>query len=100
MTKFLPIEEAVAKIHSGSLLAMSGNNHKSSMAITRELVRQNVGDLKLVFTPAGGINGDMLIGAGLVTAVETGSLTFGESGLAPNYRRVAKEGGIAAMDTT
>ena len=48
MTKFLPIEEAVAKIHSGSLLAMSGNNHKSSMAITRELVRQNVGDLKLV----------------------------------------------------
>ena len=70
MTKFLPIEEAVAKIHSGSLLAMSGNNHKSSMAITRELVRQNVGDLKLVFTPAGGINGDMLIGAGLVTAVE------------------------------
>lgn len=100
MPKVLSLSDAAAKIKSGSLVVTSGMNDRSSMAMIRELIRQKIDDLTLVFTPAGGINGDMLIGAHAVKAIETGSLTFGERGLAPNYRRVAKAGGIAALDST
>ena len=100
MTRIVSIEEAGNRFKDGMLIATTGNNDSSSMALTREIVRRGIKDLTLVFTPAGGIQGDMLIGAGAVKAIDTGSLTFGERGFAPNYRRVAKAGGIAALDST
>ncbi len=100
MTRIVSIEEAGNRFRDGMLIATTGGNDRSSMALTREIVRRGIKDLTLVFTPAGGLQGDMLIGAGAVTAIDTGSLTFGERGFAPNYRRVAKEGGIAALDST
>ncbi len=100
MARIVSIEEAGNRFKDGMLIAMTGGNDRASMALTREIVRRGIKDLNLVFTPAGGIQGDMLIGAGAVASIDTGSLTFGERGLAPNYRRVAKEGGIAALDST
>ena len=100
MARLVSIEEAGNRFRDGMLIATTGGNDRSSMALTREIVRRGVKDLTLVFTPAGGINGDMLIGAGAVASIDTGSLTFGERGFAPNYRRVAKAGGIAALDST
>ncbi len=100
MTRIVSIEEAGNRFKDGMLIATTGGNDQSSMALTREIVRRGITDLTLVFTPAGGIQGDMLIGAGAVKAIDTGSLTFGERGFAPNYRRVAKAGGIAALDST
>jgi glutaconate CoA-transferase subunit A len=100
MPKFVSVEEAGVKIKDGMLIATAGGNEKSSMAMVREIVRQGVKGLRLVFTPAGGINGDMLIGAGAVKSVDTGGLNFGEFGRAPNYGRVSKAGKIEAMDST
>ena len=100
MTKVVSLSEAAAKIKNGDLIAIGGNNSESPMAMVREIVRQGTTGLRLVFVPAGGINGDLLIGAGAASSVETGSLTFGERGLAPNYRRFAKAGKIEALDST
>lgn len=100
MTKFVELSDAAAKVKDGDLIAIGGNNDHAPMAMVREIVRQGTTGLRLVFVPAGGINGDMLMGAGAANWVETGSLTFGERGLAPNYRRLASAGKIEALDST
>lgn len=100
MTKFVELSDAAAKVKDGDLIAIGGNNDHAPMAMVREIVRQGTTGLRLVFVPAGGINGDMLMGAGSANWVETGSLTFGERGLAPNYRRLASAGKIEALDST
>ena len=100
MTKFVELSEAASKIKDGDLVAIGGNNARSPMAMVREIIRQGVTGLRLVFVPAGGINGDMLMGAGAANSVDTGSLTFGEKGLAPNYRRLASAGQVQALDST
>jgi acyl CoA:acetate/3-ketoacid CoA transferase alpha subunit len=100
MTKFVELSDAASKVKAGDLIAIGGNNDHSPMAIVREIIRQGATGLRLVFVPAGGINGDMLMGAGSANWVETGSLTFGERGFAPNYRRLASAGKIKALDST
>lgn len=98
--QFVSLSEAASQVESGSLIAMSGGIDKAPMAMVREIIRHNVTGLRMVFVPAGGLNGDMLMGAGAAKSVETGSLTMGEYGLAPNYRRLAKQGKIQALDST
>lgn len=71
-----------------------------SMAMTAALIAHGAGDLDLVCVPTGGLQPDMLIGAGLVRSIETSAMTLGEAGGAPCFNRAVKNGAITVRDAT
>ncbi len=91
---FVTLAEAVVDVPSGSKVAIGGAMVMSPMAFVREMVRQEKRDLDLVVVPIGGINADMLIGAGCVRSVEFPQISLGEYGMAPNFRRAVEAGKI------
>lgn len=96
--QFVPLSEAAAAVPSGSKIAVGGAMVMSPMSFVRELIRQGKQDLDLVAVPIGGINVDMLVGAGAVRSVEFPQVSMGEFGMAPNFRRAAETGAIRTRE--
>ena len=92
--QFLSLSEAAAAVPSGSKVAVGGAMVMSPMSLVREWIRQGKRDLDLVVIPIGGINVDMLVGAGAVRSVEFPQISMGEFGMAPNFRRAVQAGRI------
>lgn len=92
--RFVSLSEAVSAVPSGSKVAIGGAMAMSPMAAVREMVRQGKADLDLVAVPIGGINVDMMVGAGCVRTVESPQISLGEYGMAPNFRRAVEAGRI------
>lgn len=63
---YLSVEDLVARIADGALLAIPANESGVAMAATRALVRRGVKDLRLLTVPVSGIQADLLIGADAV----------------------------------
>ncbi len=93
INKIISLEEACNIVNSGDMVAFGGNVlHRAPMAFTRELIRQNKGDLKVVKT-AGAHEVDILCGAGLVQSVDAGFISYeSEYGLANFYRKSVQDG--------
>lgn len=100
MTECLNLSELIARIPSGAKLAVPVDYAGVSMAGTAEIIRQNIGGLHLICVPTGGMQVDMLVGAGLVACVETSAVSLGEAGGAPCFNRAVKQGSIKLMDAT
>ena len=96
--QFATLSEAVAEIPSGSQVVIGGAMVMSPMAVARELVRQGKKDLDLVCSPIGGINIDMLAGAGCARSVEFPQVSMGEFGMAPNFRRAVESGRLKTRE--
>ena len=96
----LAIDEAVARIRSGMMVALPPEYCGVAMAATRELLRQQTGDLHLLAVPQAGLQADLLIGAGRVATVEAAAITLGEQGPAPRFTTAVKEGAIRMVDAT
>ena len=90
----------VAGIPDGACLAIPQDAAGVSMAATRALVRRGVRDLHLVCVPVGGLQADLLIGAGCVRLVETSAVTLGEFGTGPRFAAALKAGRLAIRDAT
>lgn len=99
-TEFVDVERLVARIADGATLAISKAESGAAMAATRALVRRGAKNLRLVTLPTGGLQADLLIGAGCVAAIETSAVTLGEYGPAPCFTRAVKAGRIAIKDST
>lgn len=97
--KFASLERAVELISHGQTLAIGGAMDMAPMAIIREIIKQRKSNLDLICSPSGGINVDILIGAGLVKSIQFGQIAFGEFGGAPNFRRMAQTGQLLCKDT-
>jgi glutaconate CoA-transferase subunit A len=100
MTERLKLSELVARIPSGAKLAVPVDYAGVAMAGTAEIIRQAIGKLHLVCVPTGGMQVDMLVGAGLVSCVETSAVSLGEAGGAPCFNRAVKQGDIKLLDAT
>jgi len=98
--EFIGLEDAVSGISNGSKVVIAGAMANSPMALVRDLIRQGKKDLDLVVSPIGGINIDMLIGAGSARSIEFPQVSMGEYGLAPNFRRAAEKGRIKLFEHT
>jgi glutaconate CoA-transferase subunit A len=94
------LSRLAAQVEPGMLVALPADYAGVSMAMTWALVARGARDLRLVHVPTGGLQGDILIGAGLVAAVETSAMTLGEAGGAPCFTRAVKTGRIAVRDAT
>ncbi|MBO0755995.1 MAG: CoA synthetase, partial [Bradyrhizobiaceae bacterium] len=78
----LSLEEALAPIVDGCVLAVPREVAGAPMAATRALIRRGVRRLHLVAVPTSSLQADLLIGAGCVETLETSAVSLGELGLA------------------
>ncbi len=83
---------AVSLVQDGDLVALGGHTRNAPMTLIRELIRQGRRDLKLITTPTGGLNVDLLIGAGAATGLHFAQVVLDEFGLAPHFRQAAQAG--------
>jgi glutaconate CoA-transferase subunit A len=94
------LETLAASIPDGALLAVPKDSSGVAMAATRELARRGVRGLHLVCVPVGGLQADILIGAGAIATIETSAVTLGEFGSAPRFVAAVRAGTIRVLDAT
>jgi len=99
--KVQTLAEAAACVRDGMRLVMSANLQRPPMAFLRALVRRRVRDLRVIGVVGGDLNIDFLVGAGVVAAVDTCSVTMGEfARTGPNFERYVLAGRVRALDNT
>ena len=94
------IASLVGAIPNGAKLAIAKETSGAALAATLALARRRVCDLHLVCVPVGGLQTDILIGAGCVHTIETSAVSLGEFGAAPRFVAAVKAGKIKALDST
>jgi glutaconate CoA-transferase subunit A len=94
------LEEALAPITDGCMLAVPRETSGVAMAATRALIRRGVRRLHLVALPTSTLQADILIGAGAVETLETSAVSLGEFGPAPRFTAAILAGEIRMLDAT
>src|SRR5216117_483539 len=94
------LEEALAVITDGCVLAVPREVSGVAMAATRALVRRGIKRLALIALPTSTLQADLLIGAGAVETLETSAVSLGEFGLAPRFTAAILKGSIRMKDAT
>ena len=94
------LDEALAPINDGCVLAIPRESSGVAMAATRALIRRGVKRLSLVALPTTSLQADLLIGAGCVETIETSAVSLGEFGLAPRFTAAILAGTIKMKDAT
>ena len=100
MTWCANLDDAVALIKPDMAVAIPPEYCGVAIAATHALIRQGTGGLHLVAVPQAGLQADLLIGAGLVAAMEAAAVTLGEAGPAPCFSRAVTSGAIRMVDAT
>ena len=99
--KLTSLEQAATIVKDGTLLGLTtSTTDNAPMAFLREGIHRGVKQLRLVTLTGGGLNADLLIGAGVVAEYETCSCVLGSYGPAPNFQRALRAGLIKMKDTT
>ena len=94
------LDEALAAIPDGCVLAIPRESTGVAMAATRALIRRSIKRLNLVALPTSSLQADILIGAGCVESIETSAVSLGEFGLAPRFTAAIMAGTIKMKDAT
>lgn len=92
--------DLAAAIPDGATIALAADYSGCALAVVRELVRRKARNLKLIGCPQLGLQGDILIGAGCVDAVEAAAIGLGELGIAPAFNRIYREGRLSVTEST
>lgn len=96
----LDAETLATLIPDGASLAVAPDYSGCAMEVVRALIRRRARQLHLIGVPQVGFQGDMLIGAGCVTTLETAALTLGEYGPAPRFSAAVRAGTLRLKDAT
>ncbi len=98
------LETLAAHVSDGCVIALphalSADFSAASMVTTRVLVRRQIKDLHLIGVPALSFQADLLIGAGCVAIVESGSILLYEYGPACRFVAAQKGGNLRVKDST
>jgi glutaconate CoA-transferase, subunit A len=94
------VEEALAPVRDGIMLAVPREVAGVPMEATRALIRRGVHNLHLVTLPTSSLQADIMIGAGCVGVLETSAVSLGEFGAAPRFTAAVKSAGIRVKDAT
>jgi glutaconate CoA-transferase subunit A len=89
------LAEACDLVSDGDRIGFGGSNAlwRRPLAFARELVRQGRRDLH-VFNMIGGLEVDLLIGAGAVASTNTCYVGLDEFGHSPHFQRAARDGSV------
>jgi glutaconate CoA-transferase subunit A len=94
------LEDALAPIKDGCVLAVPRESTGVAMAATRALIRRSIKRLSLIALPTSSLQADLLIGAGCVDSIETSAVSLGEFGAAPRFTAAILAGTIRMKDAT
>ena len=94
------LDDALAPIIDGCVLAVPRESSGAAMAATRALIRRGVRQLTLIALPTSSLQADLLIGAGCVATLETSAVSLGEFGLAPRFTAAILQGTIRMKDAS
>src|SRR5215475_15849194 len=94
------LDEALAPISDGCVLAVAREQSGVAMAATRALIRRGVKRLTLIALPTSSLQADMLIGASCVETLETSAVSLGELGPAPRFTAAVTSGSLRVKDAT
>src|SRR5271154_2839844 len=94
------LDEAIAPIADGCMLAVARETSGAAMAATRALIRRGVKRLHLVALPTSTLQADLFIGAGCIETLETSAVSLGEFGPAPRFTAAILAGAITMKDAT
>src|SRR5512141_3519097 len=94
------LDDALAPIRDGCVLAVPRESTGVAMAATRALIRRGIKRLSLIALPTSSLQADLLIGAGCVETIETSAVSLGELGLAPRFTAAILAGSIKMKDAT
>lgn len=100
MTDFVTPRAMAEMIPSGCKLGLVPDDYGASPGLVRMLIDRGICDLHVVCAPIGGMQVDMLIGAGAVATLETSAVSLGEAGGAPCFSRAVRDGSIRLRDAT
>src|SRR4051795_3659876 len=88
------LDDALAPIGDGCVLAVPRESSGVAMAATRALIRRGVKRLTLIALPTTSLQADLLIGAGCVETIETSAVSLGEFGAAPRFTKAFLNGTV------
>src|SRR5580693_6739937 len=94
------LDEAIAPIADGCMLAVTRESSGVAMAATRALIRRGVKRLHLITLPTSSLQADLLIGAGCVETLDTSGVSLGEFGPAPRFSSAIISGALHVRDAT
>jgi len=94
------LDDALAPIADGCVLAVPRESSGVAMAATRALIRRGIKRLTLIALPTSSLQADLLIGAGCVETLETSAVSLGEFGAAPRFTAAILNGSIHMKDAT
>jgi len=100
-TKIASLEEVAGAVKDGMLLGMTTSILENApMAFLREIIRRGVKGLSVATLTGGGLNIDLLIGAGIVEQYETCYCSLGDLGPAPNFQHAIRARRLKMKDNT
>jgi glutaconate CoA-transferase subunit A len=94
------LDEVIAPITDGCVLAVPRDTSGVAMEATRALLRRGVKRLTLIALPTSSLQADLLIGAGCVETLETSAVSLGELGPAPRFTAAMTSGALRMKDAT
>jgi glutaconate CoA-transferase subunit A len=94
------LDEALAPITDGCVLAVAREQSGVAMAATHALIRRGVKRLHLVALPTSSLQADLLIGTGAIDTLETSAVSLGEFGPAPRFTAAVSAGAIRMKEAT
>jgi len=94
------LDDALAPIADGCVLAVPRESAGAPMQATRALIRRGIKNLHLIALPTSTLQADLLIGAGCVDTIETSAVSLGEFGPAPRFSAAAVSATIKIKDAT
>jgi glutaconate CoA-transferase subunit A len=94
------LDDALAPIADGCVLAVPRESSGVPMEATRALIRRGIKKLHLIALPTSTLQADLLIGAGCIETLETSAVSLGEFGLAPRFSAAVLSGKIRMKDAT
>jgi glutaconate CoA-transferase, subunit A len=94
------LDDALAPIADGCVLAVPRESSGVPMEATRALIRRGIKKLHLIALPTSTLQADLLIGAGCIETLETSAVSLGEFGLAPRFSAAIFAGKIRMKDAT
>jgi glutaconate CoA-transferase subunit A len=100
MSPIRSVQDIASSLQGIGKLAIPKDVSGPSLAVTRELIRNGARGLHLVCVPVGGLQADLLIGAGAVSVIETSAVTLGEYGAAPRFAEAVRSGSLRILDAT
>src|SRR6476646_1075590 len=94
------LDDALAPIKDGCVLAVPRESTGVAMAATRALIRRGIERLSVIALRTSSLQADLLIGAGCVETIETSAVSLGEFGAAPRFTAAILAGSIRMKDAT